>query len=302
MVIGRAASLSTPEYFDVADCLAKRIQEQEATCMIDEPVNDYHESNDPDPLPFWINPSPSSPPPPPPPCNSPFLVSFKTLLTVKTLVSHDELWLREDVSERLQILSADWQDIVLKMNERANEPQEEEEEDRFDLDENNGRSVLTTPILETSQDAWEPELSERTLSSHLVLLLRDKEIREAVAVPLVTLATLTTLQHRPQVHRDRAGMEVLMGVVGAEGEMEVEAAGQEAPVHLDLQFLQAPVHLDLRFLQEDSARLDLPVHQDLQARKGIPDPLDRQEEEEEERLWLQIRIGLYLHMDWWSLR
>jgi hypothetical protein len=26
--------------------------------MIDEPVNDYHESNDPDPLPFWINPSP----------------------------------------------------------------------------------------------------------------------------------------------------------------------------------------------------------------------------------------------------
>ncbi|KAJ7850980.1 hypothetical protein B0H13DRAFT_1905414 [Mycena leptocephala] len=67
MVIGRAASLSTPEYFDVADCLAKRIQEQEAACMIDEPVNDYHESNDPDPLPFWINPSPSSPLPPPPP-------------------------------------------------------------------------------------------------------------------------------------------------------------------------------------------------------------------------------------------
>jgi hypothetical protein len=97
-------------------------------------------------------------------------------------------------------------------------------------------------------------------------------------------------------------MEVLMGVVGVEGEMEVEAAGQEAPVRLDLQFLQAPVHLDLRFLQEDSARLDLLVHQDLQARKGIPDPLDRQEEEEEERLWLQIRIGLYLHMDWWSLR
>ncbi|KAJ7838042.1 hypothetical protein B0H13DRAFT_2367772 [Mycena leptocephala] len=38
MVIGRAASLSTPEYFDVADCLAKRIQEQEAACMIDEPA------------------------------------------------------------------------------------------------------------------------------------------------------------------------------------------------------------------------------------------------------------------------
>ncbi|KAJ7822763.1 hypothetical protein B0H13DRAFT_2126503 [Mycena leptocephala] len=54
-------------YFDVADCLAKRIQEQEAACMIDEPVNEYHESNDPDPLPFWINPSPSSPLPPPPP-------------------------------------------------------------------------------------------------------------------------------------------------------------------------------------------------------------------------------------------
>ncbi|KAJ7883792.1 hypothetical protein B0H13DRAFT_2537891, partial [Mycena leptocephala] len=58
MVIGHAASLLTPEYFDVADCLTKRIQEQEAACMIDEPVNDYHESNDPDPLPFWINPSP----------------------------------------------------------------------------------------------------------------------------------------------------------------------------------------------------------------------------------------------------
>ncbi|KAJ7859751.1 hypothetical protein B0H13DRAFT_1901343 [Mycena leptocephala] len=30
MVIGCAASLSTPEYFDVANCLAKRIQEREA--------------------------------------------------------------------------------------------------------------------------------------------------------------------------------------------------------------------------------------------------------------------------------
>ncbi|KAJ7909514.1 hypothetical protein B0H13DRAFT_1877673 [Mycena leptocephala] len=30
IVIGRAASLSTPEYFDVANCLAKQIQEQEA--------------------------------------------------------------------------------------------------------------------------------------------------------------------------------------------------------------------------------------------------------------------------------
>ncbi|KAJ7871295.1 hypothetical protein B0H13DRAFT_2669664 [Mycena leptocephala] len=30
IVIGRAASLSTPEYFDVANCLAKKIQEQEA--------------------------------------------------------------------------------------------------------------------------------------------------------------------------------------------------------------------------------------------------------------------------------
>ncbi|KAJ7842681.1 hypothetical protein B0H14DRAFT_3691667, partial [Mycena olivaceomarginata] len=60
MVVGCAALLSTPEYFDIADCLAKRIQEQEATCMIDEPVNDYHESNDPDPLPFL--PSASSSP------------------------------------------------------------------------------------------------------------------------------------------------------------------------------------------------------------------------------------------------
>ncbi|KAJ7879357.1 hypothetical protein B0H13DRAFT_2667926 [Mycena leptocephala] len=38
IVIGHAASLSTPEYFDVANCLAKQIQEQEAACMIDEPT------------------------------------------------------------------------------------------------------------------------------------------------------------------------------------------------------------------------------------------------------------------------
>ncbi|KAJ7017133.1 hypothetical protein C8F04DRAFT_1279922 [Mycena alexandri] len=66
MVVGRGPALSTPEFFDVAVCLAKRIEQQEAAGMMDEPEGptlDF-DDHDPDPLPFWINPNPSRPPPP----------------------------------------------------------------------------------------------------------------------------------------------------------------------------------------------------------------------------------------------
>ncbi|KAJ7732875.1 hypothetical protein B0H16DRAFT_1732606 [Mycena metata] len=72
MVIGHGPALSTPEYFDVAECLARRITEQEAAHTLDEPEDPPDDSEDPDPLPFWINPTPStsfyplSPAPPPP--------------------------------------------------------------------------------------------------------------------------------------------------------------------------------------------------------------------------------------------
>jgi len=68
MVVGHGAALSTPEYFDVADCLNKRIAQQEALGTADEPddINPESGEEEDDPLPFWINPNPSPPPPPPP--------------------------------------------------------------------------------------------------------------------------------------------------------------------------------------------------------------------------------------------
>ncbi|KAJ7016060.1 hypothetical protein C8F04DRAFT_1245965 [Mycena alexandri] len=68
MVVGHGAALSTPGYFDVADCLSKRIAQQEALGTADEPddINPESGEEEDDPLPFWINPNPSPPPPPPP--------------------------------------------------------------------------------------------------------------------------------------------------------------------------------------------------------------------------------------------